>query len=71
MDIKFIHKLEKDNLILDALNKKKEFMEEKFHDTMWLKIIVYSNDFLFIKDIKKDYKKYENVLKIKIYICSK
>lgn len=33
IDVKLIQKRGKDNLILDALSRRKEFMEEKLHDT--------------------------------------
>lgn len=67
MYIEFIYKLSKDNLVSDALNRK-EFMKEKLYDTMILKTIVYCDDFLFIKGIKRDYKQDNDVFKIKKYL---
>lgn len=67
MYIEFIYKLSKDNLVSDALNRK-EFMKEKLYDTMILKTIVYCDDFLFIKAIKRDYKQDNDVFKIKKHL---
>lgn len=65
MDIELIHKLGKDNLVSDAVSRINEFIEEKFDDTMTLKIIVYSDDSLLIKGIRKDYEQDEDALEIK------
>lgn len=65
MDIEFITKSGKNILVIDALSRRKEFIEEKLHDTMSLKIIVNCDDFLLIKCIKEDYEKDEDALEIK------
>lgn len=65
MNIELIHKLSEDNLVLDALSRKKKLIEKKLYDIMILKIIVYYNKFLFIKYIKIDYKQDEDPFKLK------
>lgn len=44
MDVELIHKLDKDNLVPNALRRRKEFIGEKFFDTMSLKTIMYNDD---------------------------
>lgn len=51
MDIELLHKLGKDNLVSNVVSKREEFIREKLHDTMILKIIVYCGNSLLIKNI--------------------
>lgn len=65
IDIKLIHKSNDDNLMLDVLSRREEFMGANLHDTMTLNIIVYCDGFFLIKDIKEAYKSYKDTLEIK------
>lgn len=65
MDIELIYKLDKDNLVPDALSRKEEFLEEKLHDTMIFRTIVYCDNSPFIKGVKKTYKVDASMLEIK------
>lgn len=65
MDIELIHKLSKNNLVLDIVSRTEEFMEVKFNDTVMLSMIIYYNDSPFIKDLKKAYKIDKDALEIK------
>lgn len=58
------HKLGKDNLVRDTLSRRKEFVEEKLHDSMTLKTIMYHDDSLLIRGIKKDYEQDKDALEI-------
>lgn len=56
MDIKLIHKSIKDNLVLDALNRRNKFIWKIILKTMILKTIIWNNDSHLINGIKERYK---------------
>lgn len=64
IDIELICKSSKDNLVLNTLGRRKEFIGEKFYDSILLKTIVYCNDSPFMKGINKDYENDEDALEI-------
>lgn len=65
MNIELIHKLGKDNLVLDELSRKEEFVRKKLYDTMSVMTIICCNNLFFIEGIKEVYEVDEDVLKIK------
>lgn len=64
MDVELIHKLDMDNLVLDTLSRKEEFMGVKLHDTMMLSTIIYCDESSLIKGVKEAYKVDDDALKI-------